>query len=159
MKLFNRKPAPSIPSDADRLLAVQHDALWPESGPVATLRSAAAHSAYLRRAAVDGDGVREFLVLDPDFPRSMRRSAVEAEEAVRSIMAIGAGGGTALLLVEGLADLHGGLRQGVGLGLDVLGNAEFGGHISSLTGHFTDKLFMSGLIALNLDVPPHQAAG
>ena len=24
MKLFNRKPAPSTPSDADRLLAVQH---------------------------------------------------------------------------------------------------------------------------------------
>lgn len=85
-----------------RLLAVQHDALWPESGPVATLRSAAAHSAYLRRAAVDSDGVREFLVLDPDFPRSMRRSAVEAEEAVRSIMALGAGGGTELLREVGM---------------------------------------------------------
>ena len=85
-----------------RLLAVQHDALWPESGPVATLRSAAAHSAYLRRAAVDGDGVREFLVLDPDFPRSMRRSAVEAEDAVRSIMALGAGGGTELLREVGM---------------------------------------------------------
>jgi uncharacterized alpha-E superfamily protein len=85
-----------------RLLAVQHDALWPESGPVAALRSAAAHSAYLRRAALDGDGVREFLVLDPDFPRSMRRSAVEAEEAVRSIMALGAGGGTELLREVGM---------------------------------------------------------
>lgn len=85
-----------------RLLAVQHDALWPESGPVATLRSAAAHSAYLRRAAVDADGVREFLVLDPDFPRSMRRSAIEAEEAVRSIMALGAGGGTELLREVGM---------------------------------------------------------
>ncbi len=85
-----------------RLLAVQHDRLWPESGPVATLRSAAAHSAYLRRAAPDGDGVREFLVLDPDFPRSMRRSAVEAEEAVRSIMALGAGGGTELLREVGM---------------------------------------------------------
>jgi uncharacterized alpha-E superfamily protein len=85
-----------------RLLAVQHDAVWPESGPVATLRSAAAHSAYLRRAAPDGDGVREFLVLDPDFPRSMRRSAVEAEDAVRSIMALGAGGGTELLREVGM---------------------------------------------------------
>lgn len=85
-----------------RLLAVQHDAVWPESGSVATLRSAAAHSAYLRRAAPDGDGVREFLVLDPDFPRSMRRSAVEAEEAVRSIMALGAGGGTELLREVGM---------------------------------------------------------
>ena len=64
-----------------RLLAVQHDALWPESGP---------------------DGVREFLVLDPDFPRSMRRSAVEAEDAVRSIMALGAGGGTELLREVGM---------------------------------------------------------
>lgn len=85
-----------------RLLAVQHDSLWPESGPVAALRSAAAHSAYLRRGAVDGDGVREFLVLDPDFPRSMRRSAVEAEESVRSIMALGAGGGTELLREVGM---------------------------------------------------------
>jgi uncharacterized alpha-E superfamily protein len=85
-----------------RLLAVQHDAVWPESGPVATLRSAAAHSAYLRRAAVDGDGVREFLVLDPDFPRSMRRSAVEAEDAVRAIIALGAGGGTELLREVGM---------------------------------------------------------
>lgn len=85
-----------------RLLAVQHDAVWPESGPVAALRSAAAHSAYLRRAAIDGDGVREFLVLDPDFPRSMRRSAVEAEDAVRSIMALGAGGGTELLREVGM---------------------------------------------------------
>jgi uncharacterized alpha-E superfamily protein len=85
-----------------RLLAVQHDAVWPESGPVAALRSAAAHSAYLRRAAVDGDGVREFLVLDPDFPRSMRRSAVEAEDAVRAIMGLGAGGGTELLREVGM---------------------------------------------------------
>ena len=85
-----------------RLLAVQHDAVWPESGPVAALRSAAAHSAYLKRAAVDGDGVREFLVLDPDFPRSMRRSAVEAEDAVRAIMALGAGGGTELLREVGM---------------------------------------------------------
>lgn len=85
-----------------RLLAVQHDEVWPESGPIAALRSAAAHSAYLRRAAIDGDGVREFLVLDPDFPRSMRRSAVEAEDAVRSIMALGAGGGTELLREVGM---------------------------------------------------------
>lgn len=85
-----------------RLLAVQHDAVWPESGPIAALRSAAAHSAYLRQAAPDGDGVREFLVLDPNFPRSMRRSAVEAEDAVRSIMALGAGGGTELLREVGM---------------------------------------------------------
>ncbi len=85
-----------------RLLAVQHDRFWPETGPVATLRSAAAHSAYLRRGAVDGDGVREFLVLDRDFPRSMRRSAMEAEDAVRQLLSLGAGGGTALLREVGM---------------------------------------------------------
>lgn len=85
-----------------RLLAVQHDRYWPETGPVATLRSAAAHSAYLRRGAADGDGVREFLVLDRDFPRSMRRSAMEAEESVRGLISLGAGGGTDLLREVGM---------------------------------------------------------
>jgi len=85
-----------------RLLAVQHDRYWPESGPVASLRSAAAHSAYLRQGAADGDGVREFLVLDRDFPRSMRRSAMEAEDSVRTLIGLGAGGGTPLLREVGM---------------------------------------------------------
>ena len=86
-----------------RLLAVGHDQLWPESGPVATLRAGAAYSAMLRTGvAVDGDSVREFFVLDPSFPRSMRRSAVEAEESVRELAQLGAGDGGALLREVGL---------------------------------------------------------
>lgn len=86
-----------------RLLAVQHDRGWPETGPAATLRATAAYSAYLRRgAAADGDGVREFLVLDPSFPRSMRRSAVDAEDAVRALLALGAGQAGDLLREVGL---------------------------------------------------------
>jgi len=86
-----------------RLLAVRHDQLWPESGPVATLRAGAAYSAMLRTGkAVDGDNVREFLVLDPAFPRSMRRSAVDAEEAVRELAHLGAGDGGGLLREVGM---------------------------------------------------------
>lgn len=86
-----------------RLLAVGHDQLWPESGPVATLRAGAAYSAMLRTGvAVDGDSVREFFVLDPSFPRSMRRSAVEAEESVRDLALLGAGDGGSLLREVGL---------------------------------------------------------
>jgi uncharacterized alpha-E superfamily protein len=86
-----------------RLLAVGHDQLWPESGPVATLRAGAAYSAMLRTGvAVDGDSVREFFVLDPSFPRSMRRSAVEAEESVRELAQLGAGDGGALLREVGM---------------------------------------------------------
>ncbi|MET0739976.1 MAG: alpha-E domain-containing protein [Candidatus Nanopelagicales bacterium] len=69
-----------------RLLAVRHDQLWPESGPVATLRSAGALSSFLRtRRPVTGDDVRAFLVLDSALPRSIRRSASDAEEAVRQL--------------------------------------------------------------------------
>jgi uncharacterized alpha-E superfamily protein len=86
-----------------RLLAVDHDRLWPEAGPVAALRAGAAYSAMLLTGvAVDGDSVREFFVLDPSFPRSMRRSAVEAEEAVRELAQLGAGDGGALLREVGL---------------------------------------------------------
>lgn len=86
-----------------RLLAVGHDLLWPDSGPVATLRAGAAYSAMLRTGVtVDGDSVREFYVLDPSFPRSMRRSAVEAEESVRELGLLGAGDGGALLREVGL---------------------------------------------------------
>jgi uncharacterized alpha-E superfamily protein len=69
-----------------RLLAVRHELLWPESGPVATLRSAGALSAFLRtRRPVSGEDVRAFLVLDPALPRSMRRSAADAEDSVRRL--------------------------------------------------------------------------
>jgi uncharacterized alpha-E superfamily protein len=86
-----------------RLLAVRHDQLWPESGPVATLRAAAAYSPFLRSGfAMEGDDVRRFLVLDPALPRSMHRSAVDAEEAVRALGVLGAGDGGDLLREVGL---------------------------------------------------------
>lgn len=75
-----------------RLLAVRHDQLWPESGPATTLRASAAYSAFLRGGlTLDGDDVRAFLVLDPSFPRSMRRSAMDAEASVRALVALGTG--------------------------------------------------------------------
>jgi uncharacterized alpha-E superfamily protein len=73
-----------------RLLDVRHDLVWLDTGPVATLRSAAALSAFLRTGeAPTGEAVREFLVLDPAFPRSMRHSAEEADAAVRRLQTLG----------------------------------------------------------------------
>jgi uncharacterized alpha-E superfamily protein len=81
-----------------RLLAVRHDQLWPDSGPVATLRAAGAFSAFLRAgAATTGDDVRAFLVRDADFPRSMLRCAAEAEGAVRRLDRFGTSDGGHLL--------------------------------------------------------------
>ena len=52
-----------------RLLAVHHEQLWPESGPVAILRATAGLHAFLRgRNPMNGEQVRGFLVLDPLFP-------------------------------------------------------------------------------------------
>jgi uncharacterized alpha-E superfamily protein len=86
-----------------RLLAVRHDQLWPDSGPVATLRAAGAFSAYLRSGVpVTGDDVRSFLVCDPDFPRSMRRGAAAAEAAVRRLERLGTVDGGALLREVGM---------------------------------------------------------
>jgi uncharacterized alpha-E superfamily protein len=73
-----------------RLLDVRHDLVWPDTGPVATLRSAAGLSAFLRTGeAPTGEQVREFLVLDPTFPRSMLHSAQRAESAVRGLQTLG----------------------------------------------------------------------
>ena len=73
-----------------RLLDVRHDLGWPETGPVATLRSAAAYSPFLRTGETpSGDRVREFLVLDPSFPRSMLQSARSAEAACRTLQMFG----------------------------------------------------------------------
>jgi uncharacterized alpha-E superfamily protein len=69
-----------------RLLSVRHDQLWPESGPLATLRAAGAFSAFLRSGMpTTGEEARVFLVLDDTFPRSMRRCAADAEAAVRGL--------------------------------------------------------------------------
>ncbi len=86
-----------------RVLAVRHDQLWPEGGPVATLRSAASLNAFLRtQHPMTGDEVRRFLLLDPDHPRSMRVSSSNAEEAVRGLAARGASDGGDLLREVGL---------------------------------------------------------
>ena len=81
-----------------RVLAVRHDQLWPESGPVAILRAAGALSAFLRtRYPMEGEHVRRFLVLDQSFPRSLLFCAGEAERAVRGLGKVGAWDGGALL--------------------------------------------------------------
>jgi len=73
-----------------RLIEVRHDALWPEAGPVVTLRSLSALSAFLRtRNALTGQGVRFYLVLDPLFPRSMRSAAAGAVDAVQMLERMG----------------------------------------------------------------------
>jgi uncharacterized alpha-E superfamily protein len=88
---------------AARVLAVRHDQLWPEGGPVATLRAAAALNAFLRtQHPLNGDEVRRFLVLDGDFPRSMRVSSSTGEEAVRGLSSRGASDGGDLLREVGL---------------------------------------------------------
>ncbi len=69
-----------------RLLAVRHDQLWPESGPVATLRSAGGLNSFLRtKHPLTGEQVRRFLVLDGGFPRSLLMSSRAAEGAVRGL--------------------------------------------------------------------------
>lgn len=73
-----------------RLLAVHHESLWPESGPVAMLRATGGLHAFLRgRNPMNAEQVRGFLVLDPLFPRSMLGSARAAVETVRELEAQG----------------------------------------------------------------------
>ena len=86
-----------------RLLAMRHEQLWPNSGPVAVLRAAGALSAFLRtRAPLQGTDVRKFLVLDEAFPRSMRVCAGDAELAVRELERRGVGDGGTLLREVGM---------------------------------------------------------
>lgn len=86
-----------------RLLAVRHDQLWPTAGPLATLRSAGALSAFLRTGSpISADEVRRFLVLDGTFPRSMRSCATDAEDAVRGLSRLGIDGGDSLLREVGM---------------------------------------------------------
>ena len=88
---------------AARLLDVRHDLVWPDTGPVATLRSAAGLSAFLRTGeAPTGEQVREFLVLDPTFPRSMLSSAQRAEASVRGLQRLGGGDDGELVREGGL---------------------------------------------------------
>lgn len=86
-----------------RLLAIHHDRLWPASGPAATLRAAGALSPFLRAgSAITADRVREFLVLDSTFPRSMRSCAADAEAAVRGLQQHGVSDSGQLLREVGM---------------------------------------------------------
>lgn len=86
-----------------RLLSVRHDLLWPSSGPAAVLRASAALSPFMRTGrAITAESVREFLVLDRAFPRSMLACAADAEEAVRSLQAMGLNESAAMLRVVGI---------------------------------------------------------
>ncbi len=81
-----------------RLLNLHHEDLWFEAGPTTTLRAAAAITPFLRTGyALVPDEVRSFLVLDPELPRSMLRSAATAESAVRSLERQGVSGSEELL--------------------------------------------------------------
>jgi uncharacterized alpha-E superfamily protein len=72
-----------------RLLRMRIERGWPEQGPATVLRSVAGLNTYLRRhEKMSGGSVREFLLLDPTFPRSIIRSALEAETCIRFITAM-----------------------------------------------------------------------
>lgn len=69
-----------------RLLEIRHDAMWPEGGPATALRASGAFVAFLRTgAAPTGPAVREYLVLDGTFPRSMLHCSRKAEQCVRDL--------------------------------------------------------------------------
>ncbi|MEZ5114761.1 MAG: alpha-E domain-containing protein [Candidatus Nanopelagicales bacterium] len=86
-----------------RLMNVRHDQLWPETGPVATLRAAGMHDAFLRAGlSMSGDEVRAFLLLDEVNPRSVRSCAAHAEDAVRALQLMGVDDGGMLLREVGM---------------------------------------------------------
>jgi uncharacterized alpha-E superfamily protein len=86
-----------------RLLDIRHDEWWPASGPSAVLRSAGALSPFLRTGKpMNAAQVRQYLVLDPAFPRSMRSCAADAENAVRGLQALGASDSSQLLREVGM---------------------------------------------------------
>jgi uncharacterized alpha-E superfamily protein len=86
-----------------RLLDIRHDEWWPASGPAAVLRAAGALSPFLRTGQpMNSAHVRQYLVLDPAFPRSMRSCAADAENAVRGLQALGASDSSQLLREVGM---------------------------------------------------------
>ena len=88
----------------ETVTAVTWDEVWRDFGPqrcdllvldtegydLPLLRAGAALSSFLRTGeAITGDRAREYLVLDPAFPRSMLHSARAAEESVRTLQTAG----------------------------------------------------------------------
>jgi len=69
-----------------RLLSMRHDLLWPESGPSTMLHACGGLGAFLRTGRPQtGEEVRQYLVIDRSFPRSMLRCALQAEKAVNDL--------------------------------------------------------------------------
>ncbi len=88
-----------------RMLAVRYARLRRGAGPafhqwVAVLKSVSAYEAYLKehRAAMDATRVLEFLLLSPDFPRSVLFSLSTAETHLADLIAPGAGAAATRLL-------------------------------------------------------------
>ena len=74
---------------ASRLLNMSFDIGWPEQGPATMLRAVGGLSTYLRgHVRMNGQSVRRFLLLDTAFPRSVMRSSIGAETALREIGAL-----------------------------------------------------------------------
>lgn len=74
---------------ASRLLNMRIDLGWPEQGPATMLRAVGGLSTYLRgHVRMNGQSVRRFLLTDTAFPRSVMRSSIGAETALREIGAL-----------------------------------------------------------------------
>lgn len=74
---------------ASRLLNMRIDLGWPEQGPATMLRAVGGLSTYLRgHVRMNGQAVRRFLLTDTAFPRSVMRSSIGAETALREIGAL-----------------------------------------------------------------------
>lgn len=74
---------------ASRLLNMRLDLGWTEQGPATMLRAVGGLSTYLRgHVRMNGQSVRRFLLTDTAFPRSVMRSSIGAETALREIGAL-----------------------------------------------------------------------
>ena len=69
-----------------RLLDMRIERGWPEQGLATVLRAVGGLNTYLRRhERMNEDSLREFLLFDPTFPRSILRSVIDAETSLRDI--------------------------------------------------------------------------
>lgn len=69
-----------------RLLDMRIERGWPEQGLATVLRAVGGLNTYLRRhERMNEESLREFLLFDPTFPRSILRSVIDAETSLRDI--------------------------------------------------------------------------
>ncbi|MEI9907230.1 MAG: alpha-E domain-containing protein [Actinomycetota bacterium] len=69
-----------------RLLNMHIETEWPEQGPATTLRAVGGLSTFLRyRIPMTPKNLRQFLVTDMTFPRSLLQSSTNSEAAIRDI--------------------------------------------------------------------------